>query len=86
MWAEEEEEWVKFRTTPHTGHVPSNITTLVQQKFLQGSAGIEKEKKLLNTTISTLSREKDNEVAATALLYSLGTEDVETCVSITLIF
>jgi hypothetical protein len=53
--------------------VPSNITTLVQQKFLQGSAGKrKKEKKLLNATISTLSREKDNEVNATAPTRQFG--------------
>jgi hypothetical protein len=31
--------WVKFRTTPHQGHVPSNINTLVRQCFLDGSGG-----------------------------------------------
>jgi hypothetical protein len=41
MWAEEE-EWVKFRTVPHSGHVPSNIATLVQQLFLTSSAGKRK--------------------------------------------
>jgi hypothetical protein len=36
------EEWVKFRTVPHSGHVPSNIATLVQQLFLTISAGKRK--------------------------------------------
>jgi hypothetical protein len=40
----EEDAWVKFRTTPHAGHVPSNITTLVQKKFLESSAGKRKKK------------------------------------------
>jgi hypothetical protein len=44
-WAEED-AWVKFRTTPHAGHVPSNITTLVQQKFLETSA--RKRKRMEN--------------------------------------
>jgi hypothetical protein len=43
MWAVEE-EWVKFRTTLHSGHVPSHLTTLVQQKFLPTSASKRKRK------------------------------------------
>ena len=43
MWAVDE-EWVKFRTTKHSGHVPSHLTTLVQQKFLPGSASKRKRK------------------------------------------
>jgi hypothetical protein len=43
MWAEDE-AWVKFRTSPHPGHVPSNITTLVRQMFLTSSAGKRKRK------------------------------------------
>jgi hypothetical protein len=42
MWATEE-DWVKFRTTPHTGHVPSHIPTLVRDEFLPRSA--EKRKR-----------------------------------------
>jgi hypothetical protein len=37
MWAVEE-EWVTFRTTLHSGRVPSHLTTLVQQEFLPTSA------------------------------------------------
>lgn len=43
MWAADE-EWVKFRNTRHSGHVPSHLTTLVQQKFLPGSASKRKRK------------------------------------------
>jgi hypothetical protein len=43
MWAVDE-EWVNFRTTQHSGHVPSHLTTLVQQKFLPGSASKRKRK------------------------------------------
>jgi hypothetical protein len=32
IWAVEE-EWVKFRTTLHSGHVPSHLTTLIQCPF-----------------------------------------------------
>jgi hypothetical protein len=42
MWAEEE-VWVKFRNTRHPAHVPSNISTLVQQKFLKSSDGKRKQ-------------------------------------------
>jgi hypothetical protein len=41
MWAEED-EWITFRTTPHSGHVPSHIPTLVEDAFLPPSAGKRK--------------------------------------------
>jgi hypothetical protein len=41
MWAEED-EWITFRTTPHSGHLPSHIPTLVEDAFLPPSAGKRK--------------------------------------------
>ena len=42
MWATDE-EWIQFRTTPHSGHVPSHIPTLVRDDFFPSSA--EKRKR-----------------------------------------
>jgi hypothetical protein len=41
---DEDEEWVDFRLAPHTGHVPSNLSTLVKQKFMKGSGEKRKRK------------------------------------------
>jgi hypothetical protein len=41
-WATED-DWINFRTTPHSGHVPSHIPTLVRGDFLQSSG--EKRKR-----------------------------------------
>jgi hypothetical protein len=38
MWCKEE-DWIKFRTTPHSGHVPSHLPTLIRDEFLPSSAG-----------------------------------------------
>jgi hypothetical protein len=60
-----------------TGHVPSNIATLVQQKFLQGSAGKEKRKEAAEHDNIDLEQGKDNEVDATALQDNVGAEHDE---------
>jgi hypothetical protein len=36
-WATDE-EWINFRIANHSGHVPSNVSRLVEQKYLP-SAG-----------------------------------------------
>jgi hypothetical protein len=45
MWAADE-EWIKFRTTPHSGHVPSHIPTLVRDDFLPCSADKRKREEI----------------------------------------
>jgi hypothetical protein len=44
MWATEE-EWINFRTTPHSGHVPSHIPTLVRDDFYIFPSSAEKRKR-----------------------------------------
>ena len=36
------EEWINFRTTPHSGHVPSHIPTLVRDDFYFFPSSAEK--------------------------------------------
>jgi hypothetical protein len=62
MWAKED-EWVQFRTTKHTGHVPSQISTLVLQLFLSSSAGKRKSK---DTTGEAGNVDGGNELDAAA--------------------
>jgi hypothetical protein len=59
MWAAEE-EWIKFRTTPHSGHLPSHIPTLVRDDFLPCRPRREKGKRLQKMWTSGSKLKKTN--------------------------
>jgi hypothetical protein len=59
MWGRDE-EWVAFRTTPHSGHVPSHIPTLVRDDFLPDSAG--KRKRVETTGQDNIGEEEKVDV------------------------
>jgi hypothetical protein len=65
MWAEKE-EWIKFRTTPHSGHVPSHIPTLVVDAFLPGSAGKRKRGDMCEYLDHTVGDAVDHGIEADA--------------------
>jgi hypothetical protein len=67
-WAEEN-AWVKFRTTPHAGHVLSNITALVQQNFLVTSA--RKRKRMVNAEHANIDEFRKASTVATRLTQRL---------------
>lgn len=56
MWSTQE-EWIKFRTTPHSGHVPSQIPTLIRDDFLPSSAGKRKRGETAEETVSMVKKE-----------------------------
>jgi hypothetical protein len=74
MWAEEE-AWMDFRTTQHPVHVPSNITTLVQQEFLPGSGGKRKRKGVDGEEIEQLVHEEIEQVVQ--MEQSVDGEEIE---------
>jgi hypothetical protein len=71
MWAEDE-DWVRFRTSAHSGHVPSNINQLVRQMFLPNSS----EKRKRNSMEQNCGND-DNELRENELGESgLGTQPI----------
>jgi hypothetical protein len=78
MWAEDE-EWVQFRTVPHPGHVPSNITTLVQLKFLPRSAGKRKRNATDEVDVTTAHENVDGEHAGQTTKVKRSTDNRRWC-------
>jgi hypothetical protein len=62
QWAEDE-EWVDFRLTPNAGHVPSNLSTLVKQKFMKGS-GEKRKRKQTEAEVNVVGADTAEQVIA----------------------
>jgi hypothetical protein len=82
MWSQEE-EWVKFRTTPHPCHVPSNISILVRQLFLPSSAGKRKRQETVGGSnvdgehdIGQGGDEMDSTLASHGIVDEVGGEEI----------
>jgi hypothetical protein len=61
----------------HPSHVPSNITTLVQEKFILSSAGKRKRREAADHDIGEVEQGNADEVDATLVQDHVGAEDCE---------